>query len=148
MAKSKQITIYGIKNCDTMKKARTWLDERGVAYAFHDYKAEGIENAKAKFVSVSTVTSSIQENTKLPFTFGLYPNPAKDIISISMQLTKRADIKVSVLDITGKILKEQTYIATPGINEFMLNLGSLPRGIYMISVQSGSLVSKKRIVLE
>ena len=32
------ITIYGIKNCDTMKKARAWLDEHGVAYAFHDYK--------------------------------------------------------------------------------------------------------------
>ena len=37
------ITIYGIKNCDTMKKARGWLDEHGVDYAFHDYKAEGIE---------------------------------------------------------------------------------------------------------
>jgi arsenate reductase len=37
------ITIYGIKNCDTMKKARQWLDEKGVAYAFHDYKAAGID---------------------------------------------------------------------------------------------------------
>jgi len=36
------ITIYGIKNCDTMKKARAWLDAHSVAYAFHDYKAEGI----------------------------------------------------------------------------------------------------------
>ena len=35
--------IYGIKNCDTMKKARAWLDAHGVAYAFHDYKASGIE---------------------------------------------------------------------------------------------------------
>jgi len=37
------ITIYGIKNCETMKKARAWLDRRGVAYAFHDYKTAGIE---------------------------------------------------------------------------------------------------------
>lgn len=37
------ITIYGIKNCDTMKKARTWLDDHGVEYAFHDYKAVGID---------------------------------------------------------------------------------------------------------
>ena len=34
--------LYGIKNCDTMKKARTWLDGRGVAYTFHDYKTQGI----------------------------------------------------------------------------------------------------------
>ena len=36
------IRIYGIKNCETMKKARAWLDAKGVAYAFHDYKTAGI----------------------------------------------------------------------------------------------------------
>jgi arsenate reductase len=40
------ITMYGIKNCDTIKKARAWLEEHGVAYAFHDYKAEGIDAAR------------------------------------------------------------------------------------------------------
>ena len=46
MAKTRAVTIYGIKNCDTMKKARAWLDGHGVAYAFHDYKAQGIERAR------------------------------------------------------------------------------------------------------
>ena len=36
-------TLYGIKACDTMKKARTWLDQHAVSYAFHDYKAVGID---------------------------------------------------------------------------------------------------------
>jgi len=40
------ITIYGIRNCDTMKKARASLDGSGVAYAFHDYKASGIDRAR------------------------------------------------------------------------------------------------------
>ncbi|KTF70533.1 ArsC family reductase [Sphingomonas sp. HT-1] len=40
------IALYGIKNCDTMKKARAWLDANGVAYAFHDYKAEGVDPAR------------------------------------------------------------------------------------------------------
>ncbi len=35
-------TIYGIKNCDTMKKARAWLDGKGVTYEFHDYKVSGV----------------------------------------------------------------------------------------------------------
>jgi Spx/MgsR family transcriptional regulator len=39
------VTIYGIKNCDTMKKARAWLDAHRVAYDFHDYKAAGIAPA-------------------------------------------------------------------------------------------------------
>lgn len=38
-----QARIYGIKNCDTMKKARLWLEEHGVDYAFHDYKVSGID---------------------------------------------------------------------------------------------------------
>lgn len=46
MPSAKPLTLYGIKNCDTMKKARTWLDEHGVAYAFHDYKTEGVAKAK------------------------------------------------------------------------------------------------------
>jgi len=40
---SLRITLYGIKNCDTVKKARTWLDRHGVEYEFHDYKTAGVE---------------------------------------------------------------------------------------------------------
>jgi len=39
------MTLYGIRNCDTMKKARAWLEARGVAYVFHDYKVAGIDAA-------------------------------------------------------------------------------------------------------
>ncbi len=36
-------TLYGIPNCDTVKKARTWLDQNGVAHVFHDYKKAGVD---------------------------------------------------------------------------------------------------------
>ncbi|MGE0082246.1 MAG: ArsC family reductase [Thiohalomonadaceae bacterium] len=39
------ITVYGIRNCDTVKKARRWLDEHGVAYRFHDFRADGLDEA-------------------------------------------------------------------------------------------------------
>ncbi|HMG47728.1 MAG TPA: ArsC family reductase [Allosphingosinicella sp.] len=42
------ITMYGIRNCDTVKKARAWLDARGVAYDFHDYKTAGIDAARLR----------------------------------------------------------------------------------------------------
>ena len=41
-----QITLYGIRNCDTVKKARAWLDGHGIAYEFHDYKTVGIERER------------------------------------------------------------------------------------------------------
>ncbi|CAH0495109.1 arsenate reductase [Novosphingobium sp. CECT 9465] len=40
------ITLYGIPNCDTVKKARTWLDAQGFAYTFHDYKKQGADPAR------------------------------------------------------------------------------------------------------
>lgn len=40
------VTIFGIKNCDTMKKARNWLENHGVDYVFHDYKQQGIERQR------------------------------------------------------------------------------------------------------
>lgn len=39
-------TLYGIKNCDTVKKARAWLDSHGVRYDFHDYKSAGIDRER------------------------------------------------------------------------------------------------------
>jgi arsenate reductase len=45
-AESGMIAIYGIRNCDTMKKARAWLDGQGIAYTFHDYKVAGIDRAR------------------------------------------------------------------------------------------------------
>jgi arsenate reductase (glutaredoxin) len=42
------ITMYGIPNCDTVKRARTWLGERGVDYVFHDFKKAGVERAQVE----------------------------------------------------------------------------------------------------
>jgi arsenate reductase (glutaredoxin) len=40
-----KVTLHGIKNCDTMKRARTWLESHGIEYRFHDYKTEGVDRA-------------------------------------------------------------------------------------------------------
>ena len=42
------IHLYGIPNCDTVKKARAWLAERGIDYAFHDYKKEGADQDRVR----------------------------------------------------------------------------------------------------
>jgi len=42
------IALYGIANCDTVRKARAWLEEKGIGYAFHDYKKEGAHPAKLR----------------------------------------------------------------------------------------------------
>ncbi len=42
------VTVYGIRNCDTIKKTRRWLDDNGISYEFHDYKKSGIDEATLK----------------------------------------------------------------------------------------------------
>jgi arsenate reductase len=106
MAKSKQITIYGIKNCDTMKKARAWLDAHGVAYAFHDYKSEGIDKASLErwWNDVGWEVIVNRAGT----TFRKLPDKERENVTekqaIALMLAQPSMIKRPVLDAGGKLL--------------------------------------------
>jgi arsenate reductase len=99
----KTITIYGIKNCDTMKKARTFLDKQGVAYAFHDYKTAGIERERlerwAKKVGWEVLLN------RAGTTFKKLPDKEKEGVTekkaISLMLAQPSMIKRPVLDLGG-----------------------------------------------
>ncbi len=111
------ITIYGIKNCDTMKKARAALDKKRVAYDFHDYKAKGVDKAKlegwAKKVGWETLLN------RAGTTFRKLPETDKDGLTekkaIALMLAQPSMIKRPVLEAgEGKILvgfKPEEYAA-------------------------------------
>jgi Spx/MgsR family transcriptional regulator len=101
------ITIYGIKNCDTMKKARAWLEKHGVDYVFHDYKTAGIERAQleqwAKKVGWETLLN------RAGTTFRKLPDKDKNGVddkkAIALMLREPSMIKRPVLDLgRGKVL--------------------------------------------
>jgi arsenate reductase len=115
----KPVTIYGIKNCDTMKKARAWLDRRGVEYVFHDYKREGIERGKlegwAKQASWETLLN------RAGTTFRKLPEMEREGITekkaIALMLGQPSMIKRPVLEAGGKLLvgfKPEMYAKTFG----------------------------------
>ena len=99
------ITIYGIKNCDTMKKARTWLDAKGVAYRFHDYKAEGIdaESLKRWVKTLGWETVLNRSGT----TFRALPDADKQDLdagkAIALMLAQPSMIKRPILDRDGAL---------------------------------------------
>ncbi|WP_029355621.1 ArsC family reductase [Bosea sp. 117] len=100
------ITIYGIKNCDTMKKARAWLDGRGIAYAFHDYKAEGIDKAHLKAWAKQVGWELLLNRAGT--TFRALPEADKTSIdadkAIALMLAQPSMIKRPVLDLGNRIL--------------------------------------------
>ena len=101
------ITIYGIKNCDTMKKARAFLDKNKVGYAFHDYKTAGIDKDRlegwAKKAGWETLLN------KAGTTFRKLPDKDKDGLTekkaIALMLAQPSMIKRPVLELPrGKLL--------------------------------------------
>ena len=100
------VTIYGIKNCDTMKKARAWLDTNGVGYTFHDYKAAGIDKKTLEGWSKTVGWETLLN--KAGTTFRKLPEKDKDGLTekkaIALMLDQPSMIKRPVLDVKGKLL--------------------------------------------
>jgi arsenate reductase (glutaredoxin) len=118
----KPVTIYGIKNCDTMKKARAWLDGHGVAYAFHDYKAAGI--ARGTLASWAGAVGWEALLNRAGTTFRKLPQADKDGLTerqaIALMAAQPSMIKRPVLDHGGALLvgfKPEAYAKAFGVAE-------------------------------
>lgn len=110
------VTIFGIKNCDTMKKARTWLDNHDVAYRFHDYKAEGIDRAHLDAWSDDAGWETVLNRAGT--TFKKLPDADRADLTkekaIALMLSQPSMIKRPVLEADGKLLvgfKPEAYAA-------------------------------------
>jgi Spx/MgsR family transcriptional regulator len=101
------ITIYGIKNCDTMKKARAFLDKRKVEYAFHDYKTAGVDKEKLEGWAKKACWETLLN--KAGTTFKKLPDADKQGLTekkaIALMLANPSMIKRPVLELPrGKLL--------------------------------------------
>jgi arsenate reductase len=110
------VTMYGIKNCDTIKKARTWLEGQGVAYDFHDYKAAGIDADRLRGWA-GQVGWEVLLN-RAGTTFRALPDADKtgrDVATgIALMVAQPSMNKRPVLESTGSLLvgfKPDTYLA-------------------------------------
>jgi arsenate reductase (glutaredoxin) len=99
------VTIYGIKNCDTMKKARSWLEAHKIAHDFHDYKTAGIDRATLEDW-VRKVGWQVLLN-RAGTTFRKLPDDAKEDLTeekaVALMLAQPSMIKRPVLDIKGRL---------------------------------------------
>ena len=100
------ITFYGIPNCDTVKKARVWLDGKGIAYAFHDYKKAGADAEKLKSWCAAKGWETILNRAGT--TFKKLPDDAKadlnEAKAIALMLEQPSMIKRPVLEYPGGLL--------------------------------------------
>ena len=115
---AKPVTLYGIKACDTMKKARVWLESHGVEYRFHDYKAEGIDKPTLE-AWAGKVGWEILLN-RAGTTFRKLPDADKQNLTekkaVALMMAQPSMIKRPVLDRGGKL----TGGFKPGLYEGLL----------------------------
>jgi arsenate reductase (glutaredoxin) len=109
-------TIYGIRNCDTMKKARAWLDTHGVRYSFHDYKVEGISDERLRGWMTQVAWEALLNRSGT--TFRKLPEAQKTDITASkavkLMLAQPSLIKRPVLEFGDRLLvgfKPEAYEA-------------------------------------
>jgi len=99
------VTIYGIKACDTMKKARDWLDGQGVAYAFHDYKVAGIDRGSLERWGDALGWEAVLNRAGTTFR-KLSAADKQDLDAgkaIDLMLAQPSMIKRPILDIDGRL---------------------------------------------
>jgi len=113
------ITMYGIKNCDTIKKARTWLEGHGLAYNFHDYKASGIDRATLE-AWVDALGWEVLLN-RAGTTFRKLPDADRTDLdadkAVALMVGQPSMIKRPLLDVDGELLvgfKPDRYQAALG----------------------------------
>ena len=113
------VTIHGIKACDTMKKARDWLGGHGVDYGFHDYKAVGIDRATLEAWSDKVGWEVLLNRNGTTFR-GLPAADKHDLSrdkAIGLMLVNPSMIKRPVLDVDGDLIvgfKPEAYAAKFG----------------------------------
>ena len=99
------ITIYGIKACDTMKKARDWLARRGVAYRFHDYKVSGVSRSDLQRWAGQVGWQTLLNRSGT--TFRKLPDAARTELdeakAVELMLAQPSMIKRPVLDVDGEL---------------------------------------------
>ena len=99
------VTLYGIKNCDTVKKARRWLEQAGIDYQFHDFRSDGLETHQVQ----NWVDALGWENilNKRSTTWRKLPEETKNSLGennlVSLLLEQPTLIKRPVLDKQGQI---------------------------------------------
>ena len=103
---SERVTIHGIKACDTMKKARDWLDAHGVAYDFHDYKTQGVDRATLEKWAARVGWETLLNRAGT--TFRKLPDADKSGLTqaraIALMMAQPSMIKRPVLDVGGKLI--------------------------------------------
>ncbi len=104
--------------------------------------------AHDKVITVSTLTTDVQNPEKINLDFIINPNPVKNKANIYFNSNHSSEIKFKVLDLTGRLWKEESGRINSGSNSLQIDVSTLPKGIYILSADFGKATKQRRLIVD
>jgi Secretion system C-terminal sorting domain len=80
--------------------------------------------------------------------FGLYPNPASNLLTVEVPMENESDVTVTIFDPAGKTAIQQNRVLGKGDNQMTFDLNSLPNGVYFVQVRNGEIAKTRKLVVQ
>jgi hypothetical protein len=131
-------------------------------YVAYVYGYNGASNAACYNLRVSLSTSNWRtdgstdgEQTQMEIPvifenagFGMFPNPAKDMVMIEVPVEAESDVQVSVMDASGRVAVQENRVMSKGNNQVQVDLARLGTGIYFVQVRNGDTINTRKLVVQ
>lgn len=121
--------VFSTSQCYTLK----------VSLSATNWRTDGSTDGQTEEIEIPVVFENAE--------FGMFPNPAKDQLTVEVPLEKDADVAVSIMDVAGKVAVQQHRMMVKGDNRMTLDVSSLPNGVYFVQVRNGELAGTRKLVV-
>ncbi len=109
--------------------------------------ANGISSNSVLFVNTSCTAGMVENNAAQNTNLSVYPNPTDEITTLAFKTTSAEKYSIKVLDVFGRIIKEEFGNAIAGENSHSLNFSGIAKGVYTVVLQKGETVYKTKLIL-
>jgi hypothetical protein len=107
----------------------------------------GLGNSHQKVTLFNTITTGIETHSSA-LSFSMFPNPADQRSKVSISVPGQGASDISIMDLTGKVCAVANISSADPVREVSIDLGNISKGIYIVTVKTGALVQRQRLVIE
>jgi hypothetical protein len=105
-----------------------------------------LSNVHQKVVTVSTLTTGVEQLSATPLDFSIFPNPAAGSTQLSVNSLHASVENIQITDLTGRLCKVQKVSLQPGLNKFPLDIADLPKGVYSVGTDAPNSVATRLVI--
>jgi len=154
--KSNGALIATSQNSGTTNESIIYNNAKAGTYIIKVYGYNGAYSASNCYALTANISSTSWRTNKeividepdTPQDIMIYPNPANDNVKVTYNAKNNSDVQIVVYDISGRMINTSSYQATKGLNNYSLNVSTLAKGIYVLSLNNGSTILNHKLIID